>query len=140
MIHIYVSPSCSSCRKVKQWFDDQNIPYKTTNIFSNEFTEDDIRTLITKSENGTDDIISPRSKIVQENNIDFDEMKISELVRFIKANPSVLKRPIIVDDRRLQVGYNEDEISAFIPLARRYADMVCANCGNCELCVSGEKN
>ena len=96
--------------------------------------------MITKSENGTDDIISPRSKIVQENNIDFDEMKISELVRFIKANPSVLKRPIIVDDRRLQVGYNEDEISAFIPLARRYADMVCANCGNCELCVSEQKN
>lgn len=140
MIHIYVSPSCSSCRKVKQWFDDQNIPYKTTNIFSSDFTEEDIRTLIAKSENGTDDIISPRSKIVQENNIDFDEMKISELVRFIKANPSVLKRPIIVDDRRLQVGYNEDEISAFIPLARRYADMVCANCGNCELCVSEQKN
>ena len=28
MIKIYTSPSCSSCRKVKQWFDEQKIPYE----------------------------------------------------------------------------------------------------------------
>ena len=58
-------------------------------------------------------------------NINFDEMKISELVTFIKNNPSVLRRPIIVDDRRVQVGYNEEEIRTFIPRARRYADLLC---------------
>ena len=44
---------------------------------------------------------------------------------FIKNNPSVLRRPIIVDDRRVQVGYNEEEIRTFIPRARRYADLLC---------------
>ena len=132
MIRIFTSPSCSSCSKVKAWFDEQKIPYEAVNIFGDDFTKDDIRELIAKSENGTDDIISPRSKIVQENHINFDDMKVSELVDFIKANPSVLKRPIIVDDRRIQVGYNEDEISTFIPEARRYAARVCAKCGSCE--------
>ena len=132
MIRIFTSPSCSSCRKVKAWFDEQKIPYEAVNIFGDDFTKDDIRELIAKSENGTDDIISPRSKIVQENHINFDDMKVSELVDFIKANPSVLKRPIIVDDRRIQVGYNEDAISTFIPEARRYAARVCAKCGSCD--------
>ena len=67
MIRIFTSPSCSSCRKVKAWFDEQKIPYEAVNIFGDDFTKDDIRELIAKSENGTDDIISPRSKIVQEN-------------------------------------------------------------------------
>ncbi|MBR5990630.1 MAG: hypothetical protein IK034_02185, partial [Bacilli bacterium] len=38
---------------------------------------------------------------------------------------SVLRRPIIVDDKRVQVGYNEEEIRTFIPRARRYADLLC---------------
>ena len=60
MIRIFTSPSCSSCRKVKAWFDEQKIPYEAVNIFGDDFTKDDIRELIAKSENGTDDIISPR--------------------------------------------------------------------------------
>ncbi len=125
MIKIYTSPSCSSCRKVKKWFDDNHIPYVDKSIFSPSFSSEDIKELIVKSENGTEDIISTRSKIVMEQNIDFDSMKVSELIAFIKANPSILKRPIIVDDHRLQVGYNQEEIRTFIPRARRLADEAC---------------
>ena len=125
MIKIYYSPSCSSCRKVKKWFDEQKIPYEAKDIFSRPLTSDDIK-----------EIISTRSKIVSENNIDFDDMKVSELISFIQKNPSVLKRPIIVDDHRIQVGYNEEEIRTFIPRARRMAETFCTkeNCpewGNC---------
>ncbi len=127
MIKIFYSPSCSSCRKVRKWFDEQKIPYVAKDIFTS-LTEDDIKEMITKSIDGTDEIISKRSKVVLENNIDFDSMKISELVSFIKKNPSVLKRPIIVDDRRLQVGYNEEDIDMFIPQARRMAYMFCKEC------------
>ncbi len=126
MIRIYTSPSCSSCRKVKKWFEEQNIPYQEKNIFSSLLDEEELRDILIKSENGTDDIISPRSKIIKENNIDLDNMKISEIIEFIKTNPSILKRPIMVDDRRIQVGYNEEEIRTFIPPeARRIASLSC---------------
>ena len=138
MIKIFVSPSCSSCRKVKKWFDDQKIPYTLINIFAPNFKKEDIMEMIVKSENGTDDIISTRSKIVQEQNINFDDMTISELVEFIRKNPSVLKRPIIVDDHRLQVGYNEDEISTFIPQARRLAALACQDCPKWSECCSDD--
>ena len=100
MIKIYTSPSCSSCRKVKQWFDEQNIPYEAHNIFGESLSRAELIEIISKAENGTDDIISSRSKIVMENDIDFDSMTISELISFIQKNPSILKRPIIVDDHR----------------------------------------
>ncbi len=127
MIKIFYSPSCSSCRKVRKWFDEQKIPYVAKDIFTS-LTEEDIKEMISKSIDGTDEILSKRSKIVLENNIDFDSMKISELVAFIKENPSVLKRPIIVDDKRLQVGYNEEDIDIFIPQARRMAYLLCKEC------------
>ena len=56
-------------------------------------------------------------------------MTITELVDFIRNNPSILKRPIMVDDHRIQVGYNSEEIRTFIPRARRIAEMACT--GDC---------
>ena len=54
-------------------------------------------------------------------------MKISDLLKFIKENPSCLKRPIIVDDSKIQVGYNDEEIRTFIPAAKRLAKTWCSD-------------
>ena len=115
MIRIYTAPSCASCRKVKSWLKEHNIPYVEKNIFSTLLREIELKELLERSENGTDDIISKRSKIIKENDIDIDSMSISELIKFIQENPSVLKRPIMIDERRFQVGYNAEEIRLFIP-------------------------
>ena len=34
MLTVYVSPSCSSCRKVKDWLNEHNIEFREKNIFS----------------------------------------------------------------------------------------------------------
>ena len=125
MIKIYTSPSCSSCRKVKKWFMDQGIPFIEKNIFVATLKEEELKDMLTKSENGTDDIISKRSKIIKESHVDIDSMTINELISFIKANPSILKRPIIVDDHKIQVGYDSEEITVFIPEAKRLALWAC---------------
>lgn len=134
MIVIYTSPSCSSCRKVKKWFEEQKIPYREKNIFSTALNSEELKNLLKNSENGTEDIISTRSKIIKEGNIDIDSMSINELVEFIKKNPSILKRPIITSDHKMQVGYNEEEITLFIPKARRIAMMACPRSQLCEGC------
>ena len=130
MIRIYTAPSCASCRKVKAWLKEHNIPYVEKNIFSTLLREVELRELLERSENGTDDIISKRSKIIKENDIDLDSMSINELIKFIQANPSVLKRPIMLDERRFQVGYNAEEIRVFIPRELRKL----AECPNSESC------
>ena len=132
MITIYVSPSCSSCRKVKKYFDDLNIPYREKNIFTTDLKPQEIKDILIKTENGTDDIIATKSKIMKENNVDIGEMRISEMIEFVRKNPSVLRRPIIIDDDhdRVQVGYNEDDITLFIPRAMREVSIPCPD--DCE--------
>ena len=100
--------------------------------------EQELTDILMKSENGTDDIISKKSKIIKESGIDIDSMSVKELIAFIKENPSILKRPIMVDDHRIQVGYNPDEIRSFIPHARRLAEWACKNdaCPQHDNCVT----
>lgn len=136
MIVVYTSPGCASCRKVKQWLKDRNLKFIEKNIFSTLLNENEIKHLLMRSENGTEDIISKRSKIIQESKIDLDELSIKELVRFIQQNPSVLKRPIILNERNFLVGYDEEEIGAFIPAElRNIALNSCEpNCPNYPTC------
>ena len=115
MIVIYTSPGCASCRKVKQWMHERNLKFIEKNIFTTLLNENEIKHLLMRSENGTEDIISKRSKIIQESKINIDELSIKQLVAFIQENPSVLKRPIILNERSFLVGYDEEEIGAFVP-------------------------
>jgi len=132
MITLYTSSSCSSCRKAKKWLDINKIPYKEKNIIGIKLTRNDIMNMLKYSENGFEDIISTRSKIFKESNIEPDEMKFSELANFIIDNPTILKRPIIINEQIMQTGYNEDEIRAFIPREFRKF-IVCDDCkDDCE--------
>ena len=115
MIQIYTTPSCASCRKAKKWFDQYKIPYSEKNIFSIKLSKEDIYKMLANSENGFDDIISTRSKIFKEKKLEPENMSVQALVNFIIDYPSVLKRPIIINDRELQVGYNNEDITIFLP-------------------------
>ena len=134
MIKIYTSPSCSSCRKVKKWFKDQKIPFVEKNIFAATLNEDELKEILVKSENGTEDIISTRSKVVKDSGVKIEDLTIKELIEFIRENPSILKRPIMVDDNKIQVGYNPEDITVFIPRARRLAELACLNCPRLSSC------
>ena len=103
MIRVYTAPGSQSCRKVIAWLKEHNLSFIEKNIFSSDLHAN----------------LSKNSKIIKSNKIDFDNMKMDELIAFIKANPSILKRPILMDEHRFQVGYNEEEIRTFIPRHQR---------------------
>lgn len=114
MVNLYTSPSCTSCRKAKAWLEEHGIQYKERNIFSEPLSAAEIKQVLQLTENGTEEIVSRRSKVFQELDVDLDDLSLKQLIDLIEKNPGLLRRPILVDDKRLQVGYNEDEIRRFL--------------------------
>lgn len=115
MLNLYTSPSCTSCRKAKACLKEYDISFKERNIFANPLNKEEIMQVLRMTENGTEEIISTRSRTFQNLKINLDDLSIDQLIDLVEKNPSLLRRPIIMDDRRLQVGYNEDEIRRFLP-------------------------
>ncbi|PCS12137.1 ArsR family transcriptional regulator [Lactococcus raffinolactis] len=97
--------------------------YEEHNILTQPMTSDDLKAILSKTENGTEDIISTRSKVFQKLNVDVDDLTINQLLVLISEHPSLLRRPIIMDDKRMQIGFNEDEIRAFLPRSYRQAEL-----------------
>ncbi|WP_077617315.1 transcriptional regulator SpxA [Bacillus sinesaloumensis] len=115
MVTLYTSPSCTSCRKAKSWLEENQIPYQERNIISDTLSLEEIKEILRMTEDGTDEIISTRSKVFQKLNVNLETMPLQDLYKLIQENPGLLRRPIIIDEKRLQVGYNEDEIRRFLP-------------------------
>lgn len=99
------------------------VPFKEHNIMTSPLTTEELRNILALTENGTDDIISTRSKIFQKLNVDVEDLSISALIKLIEENPSLLRRPIILDKKRMQIGFNEDEIRAFLPRGYRKEEL-----------------
>ncbi|HEN9125903.1 TPA: Spx/MgsR family RNA polymerase-binding regulatory protein [Streptococcus agalactiae] len=115
MITLFLSPSCTSCRKARAWLSKHEVSFEEHNIITSPLNKEELLQILSFTENGTEDIISTRSKVFQKLAIDVDELSTSSLMELISENPSLLRRPIILDKKRMQIGFNEDEIRAFLP-------------------------
>ncbi|HFQ3894818.1 TPA: transcriptional regulator SpxA [Enterococcus faecium] len=115
MLTLYTSPSCTSCRKARAWLQEHQIPFVERNIFSEPLNSSELKAILQMTEDGTEEIISTRSKVFQKLNMDLDDLPLQELLELVQNNPGLLHRPIMIDDKRLQVGFNEDEIRRFLP-------------------------
>ncbi|CAM3180781.1 transcriptional regulator Spx [Leuconostoc rapi] len=124
MVTVFSSPSCTSCRKAKQWLESHNIDYIERDVNKLPLRADEVKVLLRLTEDGTEELISKRSKVYAELDFDLDSISINEFIDLIVANPSLLKRPIIMDERRMQVGYNDDEIRRFLPKDVRQRELI----------------
>jgi regulatory protein spx len=115
MVNLYIAPSCTSCRKSKAWLDEHNISYTERNILTTPLTVEEIKSILRLTEEGTDEIISTKSKTFRELEVSIESLPLNELYQLIINNPKILRLPIIHDEKRLQVGYHEEEIRRFLP-------------------------
>ncbi|AHA06631.1 MULTISPECIES: transcriptional regulator SpxA [Bacillus] len=119
MVILYTTASCGSCRKAKAWLEENQIDYTEKNIVSNSLTVDELKSILRLTEEGATEIISTRSKIFQELNINIEALSLNEFYKLIIEYPQMLRRPIMLDEKRLQIGFNEEEIRKFLPRSVR---------------------
>lgn len=115
MITLYSSASCTSCRKAKSWLEEHDIPFTEKNVFTEQITDEELKSILQLTENGTKEIISQRSQAFRELDLDIEDMSLGKVLKLIQQHPGIMRRPILVDDKRLLVGYNEEDIRCFLP-------------------------
>lgn len=111
--------ACSSTRKAKEWFKKNNIAYMERNILREPLTVKELQQILSRTVEGTEEIISTRSKVYKEMNVDIDSLPLQGLLELIHKHPRLLRSPIMIDEKRLQVGFHIDDIRQFLPRKTR---------------------
>lgn len=124
MLTMYLSPSCTSCRKALAWLKEYNISFIERDIMKQPPNKNEINEILILTDNGTEDIISTRSKAFKDLKININELTMHELYQLIYDHPEILRKPILIDKRRIQIGYNESEIRQFVPREVRENELI----------------
>ncbi|MCP6717144.1 Spx/MgsR family RNA polymerase-binding regulatory protein [Klebsiella pneumoniae] len=123
MFRLYYSTSSKSSRSARAWLVENNIPFNERDIIANPLDRDELKQILRLTENGFEDIVSTRSKAFKALHIDLSDLGFNQLLDLLVEKPQLLKRPIIYDGRRLQIGYNEEDIRAFLPRSVRKSEL-----------------
>jgi regulatory protein spx len=117
MIRLYINTASGSCVKAKEWLSARGLEFEALDLRRTKIPEKEFHHLLSLTENGLEDVLSPRS--VAYNNLiqqmDIGALSMHELLMYIHKDQTILRRPLIFDEKRLQVGYNEEEIRRFLP-------------------------
>ncbi len=122
-VNLYYSTSSKSSRSARAWLVENNIPFNESDIIANPLDRDELKQILRLTENGFEDIVSTRSKAFKALHIDLSDLGFNQLLDLLVEKPQLLKRPIIYDGRRLQIGYNEEDIRAFLPRSVRKSEL-----------------
>ena len=114
-VTIYTQSSCSSSRKALKWLNENEIVYTEKRTTSQALTLAEFKHILSMTEDGTDEIIATNSNDFKNLDLDIDQLSIQELYNLIQQHPRMLRSPILLDEKRIQIGYNEMDIRRFIP-------------------------
>lgn len=104
-------PKCSTCRKAKKWLDEHNIDYESRHIIEDNPTSDELRKWW-----GISDL--PLKRFFNTSGMKYRELKLKdklpempqdEQLDLLATDGMLVKRPILVDDDIVLVGFKVKE-------------------------------
>ncbi|MCR2047522.1 arsenate reductase family protein [Acetatifactor muris] len=104
-------PKCSTCQKAKKWLEAHHITYTDRHIAEKNPSYEELRGWHEKSG-------LPLKKFFNTSGLLYKEMQLKEKLpamseeeqlKLLATNGMLVKRPIIVDDKTVLVGFREEE-------------------------------
>lgn len=124
MIKLFTQTSCNSSRKARQWLRDHDVQFEEQNVGKKAPTTAELKHILSLTENGLDDIISTRSRAYPEIAAQLPDMSFNETLKLLCERTQLLRKPIMVTENKVQIGFNDDEIRKFVPRHIRRLDFM----------------
>lgn len=104
-------PRCTTCQKAKKWLDDKGVSYELRDIKENNPSETELREWYKNSG-------LPLKKFFNTSGLLYKSMELKnklpdmtddEQIKLLATDGMLVKRPILVDGKKVLVGFKEKE-------------------------------
>ena len=104
-------PKCSTCQRAKKWLEAHNISFEDRNIVENNPTEEELKSWIQKSGKEIKKWFNTSGLKYKELNLKekLPNMTDEEKIRILASDGMLVKRPIVISDNGILVGFKEEE-------------------------------
>ena len=103
-------PKCSTSNKAKKWLNDNGISYLKRNIKEDNPKYVEIKEWFEKSNMEIKRFFNTSGKLYREQGIKdvINTASIEELLTILSSDGMMMKRPMVISDEFILVGFNED--------------------------------
>lgn len=104
-------PKCSTCQKAQKWLDENNIEYTNRMIVENNPTVEELKKWIPMSGLPLKRFFNTSGLVYKELGLKekLPTMSEEEQIRILSTNGKLVKRPLVVTDKTVLVGFKEQE-------------------------------
>jgi arsenate reductase len=104
-------PKCSTCKKAKNWLDEHHIEYSERHMVENNPSYEELKAWYEKSGLPLKRFFNTSGMLYKEMQLKdkLSSMTEEEQLKLLATNGMLVKRPMIVDDERVLVGFKETE-------------------------------
>ena len=104
-------PKCSTCKKAKKWLIDNNIKFEDRDIVENKPNKEELRLWIEKSGLPIKKFFNTSGILYRELSIKdkLPNMSYEEQIDLLASDGKMIKRPLIVSDSVILVGFKEND-------------------------------
>ncbi len=105
MIELVGLKNCDSCRAASRWLDAEKIPYRFRDIRETPPSTKELKTWLAGV--GSDRLINRRSTTWRKlSDNDRAKAETQQVVTLLNANPTLIKRPVIINGEQTMVGFD----------------------------------
>ncbi len=103
-------PKCSTCRKAKKWLQDNNIEFIDRDITIDNPTKDELKDWYEKSGLELKKFFNTSGVLYKEMGLKdkIKDMSEDEMLELLSTDGKLVKRPIVVNDNMILVGFKEE--------------------------------
>lgn len=104
-------PKCTTCKRAKAWLDEAGIEYTDRNIKDENPTIDDLREWYAKSKLPLKRFFNTSGMLYKQMSLKdkLPQMSEEEQLELLSTDGMLVKRPIIINDDTILVGFRQDE-------------------------------
>jgi arsenate reductase len=104
-------PKCSTCRKAKKWLEENGIESQDRNIVIETPTVQELEEWIKRSKKDIKKWFNTSGLKYRELKLKdkLENMSDKEKIELLASDGMLIKRPILISDRGVNVGFNEEE-------------------------------
>lgn len=111
MITILCYPKCGTCRKAEKWLNENGIEYNYRPIKEEKPTYEELKSWIEKSGLEVNKFFNTSGQLYRSSNMKEKVKTLSEveLLSILASDGMMVKRPILLKDDTVLVGFKEKE-------------------------------
>lgn len=104
-------PKCSTCQRAKKWLENRKIEFDDRHIVENTPTYEELEKWISRSGKDIKKFFNTSGLVYKNLNLKnkLNNMTNEEKIKLLASNGMLIKRPLLVGDNVLLIGFKEDE-------------------------------